>query len=485
MMRTICFSVLLVFAIGCATTKPAGSGGEGATKPALLVDQVVAWFVAGDVQSIEKALHPDMAKKINADLLKQGWFSQTGSLGDFVSHRAQYRIQDQGRTMVIASLLFKHGKRAIKVVSDGQNRIIGLRIDTEVRLKPAHRPQMPRGPYPYSIRDVTFTNSRDQTTIAGTLTLPKGDDPVPVVLLITGSGPQDRDSTIAKHKPFWVLADHLTRHGIGVLRVDDRGVGGTGGADKTPNFSDFEGDVNAGVAFLRKTEGVDPARIGLLGHSQGGMIAPLVAAKDPKIAFVVMLAGPAVDGLDLLMRQYLDILRGSAVPEKVIEKIRPVHLKTLKLAAEGAPEIELRAQLVKEVRLVTAFLPAHGTRDQVEAYIQGSADKAIGALLLAWYRDFANFTPSRWLKKLKCPVLALVGSKDIQVAADPNLAATEAALKTGGNTSFEVHKIPNLNHLFQTAKTGKMSEYEVISETFHPATLTQISDWIRKHTGTP
>jgi len=470
--------------LSCATTQGPIKNSEEAKETkknatsAAWVDSLVTSFASGDYKAVHASFDPKMAKAVTVKMLELGWIKKTKGLGPFVGHELIHHVEEEGLTTVLARLRFEHGTRAIKVARAQNGLVVGIRVDTEVRLMPARRPQTPKGPFPYTRQDVRFKNAQDGTELAGTLTLPKGISRAPVVVLLSGSGPQDRDSTVAKHKPFWVIADHLSRNGIGVLRVDDRGVGQSGGADRAPNFSDFEGDAKAAVAFLRKTEGVDPAKVGLLGHSQGGMIAPWVAANDPKIAFVVMLAGPGVDGIEVLMRQYLDILRVSGVKEETLKQIEPMHRKTLELAMNGAPKIEVRAQLIQEIRLATSFLPAHGTPEQIEAYIQGSADQAIGALLLPWYRDFANFKTSTWLKKLQCPVLALVGEKDIQVAADPNLAATEAALKAGGNKNYKVKKIPGLNHLFQTAKTGNMSEYETIQETFHPQTLDLISTWL-------
>jgi dipeptidyl aminopeptidase/acylaminoacyl peptidase len=323
-----------------------------------------------------------------------------------------------------------------------------------------NRPQEPKKPYPYDEEEITYENKAGGAKLAGTLTLPRGKGPFPVVLLITGSGPQDRDESLMGHKPFLVLADHLTRKGIAVLRVDDRGVGGSTGDMRNATTADFAGDALAGVEFLKKHPRVDPKRIGLAGHSEGGVIAPMVAAKSRDVAFIVLMAGTGVTGEQVLYTQSDLIIRAMGAPEEAVGKNRKLQ-ETMFAIVKSETDPKVTAE-----KLTAAV----GTG----AAAQGQAQMAS----TPWFRYFLTFDPATALREVKCPVLAINGELDLQVSPTQNLPAIEKALKAGGNKDYTVKVLPKLNHLFQTATTGSVTEYGTIEETMSPVALEAISGWI-------
>jgi len=327
------------------------------------------------------------------------------------------------------------------------------------------RPQNPVKPYPYREEEVSYANPAASITLAATLTIPPGKGPFPGVLLITGSGPQDRDEALMGHRPFLVLADYLTRHGIAVLRADDRGVGKSGGNFATGTTADFATDAQAGVAYLRERPEVNPRKIGLIGHSEGGTIPPMVAVRDPDVAFIVMLAGSGVPGDQILLAQSRLIAEAAGQSPAEAEKNANEEREVLALVKnekdDAALERELRQRLAG--KLPEAQLGAQ-----------------IKALTSPWFRFFLAYDPREDLRKVRCPVLALNGEKDLQVPPKLNLPAIRQALADGGNKHFETDELPGLNHLFQTARTGSPSEYAEIEETMSPLALEKISGWILK-----
>lgn len=326
----------------------------------------------------------------------------------------------------------------------------------------ARKPQEPRPPFPYKAEEVAYTNPADGARLAGTLTLPEGQGPFPAVVLITGSGAQDRDETLFGHKPFLLIADTLTRRGVAVLRVDDRGVGGSTGNPQTATTDTFAGDVAAGVSFLRGRRDIDPARVGLIGHSEGGIIAPMVAARDPKLAFLVLLAGSGVPGADITVSQVEVISRRSGESEAVVAE---------KVKLQRA----IMAVLVEEKDLAKARARLRPLA--VKAGLQGDTiDQQLDALLSPWFRRFVALDPRVYLAKVHVPVLALNGTLDTQVDAAVNLPAIAKAL--GHNHDVTTRALSGLNHLFQTAKTGLVDEYGALEETFAPAALTVVADWV-------
>ncbi|WP_297512623.1 alpha/beta fold hydrolase [uncultured Caulobacter sp.] len=329
------------------------------------------------------------------------------------------------------------------------------------------RPQTPQPPFPYRAEEVAYVNPASGLRLAGTLTLPPGAGPFPAVVLITGSGQQDRDETFFDHKPFWVIADALTRRGVAVLRVDDRGVGGSQAGDLArATTSQFATDVAAGVAFLRARGDIDPDRIGLIGHSEGGQIAPMVAAKDPRVAFLVLMAGPAIDGLELLVAQNRAIAEASGASAGEVAAMLKTKRAWFEAARDARDDDDARTRL-------SAVLDQQGVP-------AGAPQRAaVLALAVPWWREFLKSHPAEVLKTVQVPVLALNGAKDTQVPAAANLAATRQALS--GHKDVEIVALPGLNHLFQTAGTGLPDEYGKIEQTLAPEALTRIVDWTVAH----
>jgi len=325
------------------------------------------------------------------------------------------------------------------------------------------RPQNPVRPFPYREEEVSYENRVQGDTLAGTLTIPQGKRPFTAVLLITGSGPQDRDESLMGHKPFLVLSDWLTRHGIEVLRVDDRGVGKSTGVFGTATTADFATDVEAGVAFLKTRPEVNPKKIGLIGHSEGGIIAPMVAARNPEVAFIVMMAGSGVPGDQILVEQRKLIAEADGESKEDAEKdaVKEKVVLALVVKEKDSADLEkdLKAKLSEDVKE-----PQLGTQ--------------VKALTSPWFRYFLAYDPGPALRQVKCPVLALGGEKDLQVPPQQNLPVIRKALEEGGNQHFEVVELPSLNHLLQTAKTGSPLEYGTIEETIAPVALEKISSWI-------
>jgi pimeloyl-ACP methyl ester carboxylesterase len=320
-----------------------------------------------------------------------------------------------------------------------------------------NRPQLPKPPFPYSAEEVTFVNPAGGHKLAGTLTKPKGDGPFTAVVLVSGSGPQDRDESLLGHKPFLVLADHLTRAGIAVLRYDDRGVGKSGGTFAGCTSADFATDAHAAVKFLLGRPDIDRKRVGICGHSEGGLIGPMVAADHPAdIAFVVMLAGPGLPGDELLQLQVRDVYRAEGKDDKQIAALQT--LNRLSIAAMKKPWTDPRPVLAAAVGGV-----AGGAADKWRPKPPGDP----------WMRFFVSHDPRPTLAKVKCPVLALNGEKDAQVAAPENLKAIKAACPQA-----DCRELPGLNHLFQPCKTGGVAEYAEIETTFDPAALAIIAEWV-------
>jgi fermentation-respiration switch protein FrsA (DUF1100 family) len=332
------------------------------------------------------------------------------------------------------------------------------------------RPQNPVRPYPYRDEDVSYANKAASITLAATLTIPPGKGPFPAVLLIAGSGQHDRDEALMGHSPFLVLSDYLTRNGIAVLRADKRGVGKSRGNYATATTADFASDAEAGVTYLETRPEVDHRKIGLIGHSEGGVVAPIVATQDSNVAFIVMMAGSGVPGDDIIVAQLILIEEAGGQTHQEAEKAGADERKILTLVEQGKDDAELTKQLRAEL--------GDKTSDATLA-----AD--VKQLSSPWFRYFIQFDPATALRKVTCPVLALIGSKDLQVPPAQNLPAIRKALEAGGNKNFEADELPGLNHLFQTAKTGAPSEYGDIEETMSPTALERIATWILKQTSSP
>ena len=338
-----------------------------------------------------------------------------------------------------------------------------------------NRPQEPKKPYPYAEEQVVYENAAASVKLAGTLTLPPADKPCPAVLLITGSGSQDRDESLLGHKPFLVLADYLTRRGIAVLRVDDRGVGGSTGSP-TSTSDELAGDVLCGVDYLKSRKEIDPRRIGLIGHSEGGLIAPIVASRSRDVAFIVLLAGTGVTGEEIIYHQQDLIAKAGGANALTSALAVAANRRLFKIVKEEPDpakcEEKLRAALAPASALASVASPA------AKKDLDANLDTQMAALVSPWFRFFLVHDPQPVLRKVACPVLVLNGEKDLQVDPRQNLPPIEAALKDGGNPDYTIKQLPDLNHLFQHCQSGSPSEYGEIEETFSPQALEIIGDWI-------
>ncbi len=360
-------------------------------------------------------------------------------------------------------------------------------VKLDVNLKPTsatstmQRPQTPKPPFPYT-EDSIRVRHPEGHTLAGTLTIPQGSGPHPAVVLISGSGSQDRDETLFGHKPFWVLADHLSRHGIAVLRYDDRGVGEShpGNATLSDDTSlDYAGDVELLVDHLRTRGDIDPTHIGLMGHSEGGLIAPIVAAKrQDAVHFIVLLAGPGVPGGDILSAQVEAMLLAAGESPEQVAEVTKRQGAVLDAVVSDAPDEEIRALIrgLIEAQMVMADATADMTVDD------DTVDTAMAQLSSAWMRAFLDLDPAEHLAKVRCPVLALNGALDLQVPVDQNLPAIKQAVQSGGG-DVTIHRLEGLNHLFQPATKGTLDEYPRIETTFDPAAMAIITNWIRTQVG--
>lgn len=335
------------------------------------------------------------------------------------------------------------------------------------------RPQEPHPPFPYRTEEVRIPNMRAPgVTLAGTLTLPPGDGPFAAAILISGSGAQDRDESLMGHKPFAVLADHLTRAGIAVLRYDDRGTAQSTGRYSGATSADFATDAAAAYGYLRGRPEIDRAAIGYIGHSEGGMIAPLAAPDSPGAAFMVLLAGPGERTRDLMEAQRRAIGQSMGMSEAELGQAGPLQARIMEIAAGDLPPAEAEAAM----RAAMSDTAIAGS-----GIVPAQRDMLIGRMLDPWFRWFLRYDPAPALRALRMPVLALNGALDRQVLPAANLAGIRAA--TAGNRDVTLTELPGLNHLFQTARTGGIGEYAEIEETMAPVVLRTVADWIRARFG--
>ncbi|AEI48748.1 alpha/beta hydrolase family protein [Runella slithyformis] len=342
------------------------------------------------------------------------------------------------------------------------------------------RPQMPVGPFPYQSENVHFANADRSVQFGGTLTFPKGRGKFPAVVLITGSGQQDRDETLFGHKPFWVIADALSREGFAVLRVDDRGIGETTG--KSGTSADYAQDVLAAIDFLKARKEINPQKIGLMGHSEGGMIAPMVAVQSKDVAFIVSLAGLGVGGRELLLKQSDDILAKTGTNATYRGHVQSLNAAlydaAIRLPLEDDIKDSLQVAFDRWLKAQPdAVLGQMGFKSEVGKKNVTRQFDQIGS---KWYRYFLKYDPQPNLAKIKIPVLALNGSNDVQVSAKENLAGFEKGLTAAGNKNFKTVELPGLNHLFQTCQKCTTAEYGLLEETFSPEALKLIINWLKQ-----
>jgi pimeloyl-ACP methyl ester carboxylesterase len=348
------------------------------------------------------------------------------------------------------------------------------------------RPQDPEPPFPYAVEEVRFPNPEAGIELAGTLTLPASPGPHPAALLVSGSGPQDRNEALMGHRPFLVLGDFLTRQGIAVLRYDDRGVGASGGDFDAATTLDLAADAAAGIAFLRTRDDIRPEDLWIVGHSEGGLVAPMVANQRGDLAGVVLLAGPGVTGDSIIRLQTDLIARAGGASAELLARQRAAQASLNRAVLEIEDRDSAAAIIDREMRTsIAAMSPEE--RSQAGLTDAAARDRFIAAstrrLLSPWMRFFVAYDPGPALRALDVPTLALLGSLDLQVPAGENAAALRAALDQSQAPRWDVRVLPGLNHLFQHATTGAPSEYGGIEETFAPEAMRMIADWILSVTG--
>jgi len=353
----------------------------------------------------------------------------------------------------------------------------GMELDLDLtkvnEIPELKRPQEPKPPFPYIEEEITFENNEANIKLAGTLTIPNGKGPFPAVILVSGSGPQDRNEEIMGHKPFLVIADYLTRKNIAVLRYDDRSMGESEGDYRSATTVDFATDAAAAFEFLKNHKQINQEKIGIAGHSEGGLIAPMIAAKNKDISFIILLAGPGTQGDQVLIDQTELILKAEDTDEKEIEESIKTNKKIYKILATTADN-KKAAKKIKKLSMKNF--------DESDDTSEERIEQSIRVLTSDWFRYFLSYNPYPTLTKVQCPVLALIGENDLQVPAKKNLEAIERALTEGGNNNFKLKELKGLNHLFQTSETGSPGEYSKIEETFSPEALELIVNWIQKVT---
>lgn len=345
---------------------------------------------------------------------------------------------------------------------------------------PPERPQDPKPPFPYLEEEVTFENKDASLTLAGTFTYPENQDNIPAVILISGSGPQDRNEEFLGHKPFFVLADHLTRNGIAVLRFDDRGTGKSTGDFSSATTMDFVTDVLAAVEYLKTRTDISLGKIGLIGHSEGGLVAPLVSVESDDIDFIVLMAAPGMPGKEILRLQTELILKANGMNEDEIKKTVDINMKLYDIVL-SEEDSSIAVKKLKEV-----FDESYSEMSEEEKNRIGNPDayfqQQTRILLNPWFKFFLKYDPYETLTKVNVPVLAVNGEKDLQVPPKENLSLIEKAFKEGGNENYKIVELPGLNHLFQEAETGSPNEYSQIKQTIAPSALNLITDWIKEIT---
>lgn len=343
------------------------------------------------------------------------------------------------------------------------------------------RPQEPKPPFPYRAEEVTFASAESGVTLAGTLTVPQGTGPFPAVVLVSGSGPQNRDEELLGHKPFAVLADHLTRRGIAVLRFDDRGVGKSTGRFSVATSEDFAEDALGGVRFLKTRSEVAAGKIGVAGHSEGGLIAPMVAVQSTDVGFIVLLAGPGVPGDSILKAQGRLIAQAAGQQAEALDRQSRAQAEMFAAVRAGGDSAALVARLSEIGTRVLAEIPE--AERQASGVTPQMMQQQVQTLSSPWFRFFLTYDPRPTLRRVKVPVLAINGALDLQVPSQDNLRAIDAALREGGNTRVTTREFAGLNHLFQPTTTGAPFEYGTIETTMSPEVLEAISGWITERFG--
>ena len=338
----------------------------------------------------------------------------------------------------------------------------------EARATDPPRPQEPEPPYPYATEDVTFQNEADGSTLAGTLTHPAGEGPFPAVVLLSGSTPSARDYEFGGHKSFLVLADHLTRHGIAVLRYDKRGMGASEGNIGSASFEDFARDAAAAVRFLKNRPQIDAGNVGFVTHSAGGLIAPMVNERFEDAAFLALLMPPSLPGHEVLVEQNVRLRIGADVSTAEVDSTRKVHRRLFD-AIRADTDSATAAMRVRSILKNWGF-----SGNELE--------KRIEANTMPWWRDFVRYDPRPTLRKVDVPTLAVFGTKDLAVPPEQNAAPLRSALEKSPSEDVTVRVLDGLNHWMQPATTGRPNEISQIETTIAPELLDMLTDWIQTRT---
>jgi alpha/beta superfamily hydrolase len=342
------------------------------------------------------------------------------------------------------------------------------------------RPQEPQKPYSYYTEEVIFANKLAKINLAGTLSLPAKEGVFPAVILITGSGAQNRDEELLGHKPFLVIADYLTKNGIAVLRFDDRGIAMSKGEFTLATTLDFATDVEAALQYLQKRKEIDQKKIGLIGHSEGGIIAPMVANKSKNISFIILLAGTGIPGDELLLLQQELIGRVSGISEDDLKKSKITNTEVFGIVKNATNSDQMKKDITNYITKSIKSDPESKISDGISE--SEFINMQVSQITNPWMQFFIKYNPALALEKVNCPVLALIGDKDLQVPSKVNLESINKALIKGGNKKVTIKELPNLNHLFQECKTGLPEEYSEIEQTISPSALTEILNWIQIQT---
>jgi pimeloyl-ACP methyl ester carboxylesterase len=354
--------------------------------------------------------------------------------------------------------------------------VLSTNKNSAIATKPAARPQDPKD-FPYKQEEVTFINPKAGDRLAGTLTIPANGKVSKVVVLITGSGPQNRNEELFNHRPFLVWSDWLTRRGVAVLRYDDRGIAKSTGDFTGATTADFADDAEAAVNYLSSRADLKNAAIGLMGHSEGGIIAPMVASRNKAVKFVVLLAGPGVPSEVLMQKQSADQMRLLGAPEKAITQALASNDKIYQLIRQNqnlptaAFKVKADTLLYQIARVFSSGTLGNQTADE---FVRAKSTSIVSP----WFRCFMTLNPDDYLKKVTCPLLAINGTLDKQVSSAENLAGIKASMEKSGNKHYQVVPLTDLNHLLQKATTGGLAEYGQIEETIDPIALKTVSDWI-------
>ena len=342
-----------------------------------------------------------------------------------------------------------------------------LKLEKGVKESIKARPQDPQPPFNYRIEEVSFTNEKEGNTLTGTLTIPEGNGPFPAMVLVSGSGQENRDEELMNHRPFWVIADYCARHGIAVLRYDDRGMGGSTGEVMNATSLDFSYDAEAAFDFLRSQKLIDASRVGILGHSEGGIINFMVSSRRSEVAFLVSLAGPAVNGIEVLKEQQKAMLRAQGMTEEMIQFSSNANAQLFDIVEASSSREEadsLMRQLVKGW-----------------GYNEELTEQTVSQMTIPWMYYFMKYDPAEAIVKTSCPALLLNGSKDLQVLVTQNFPAYEKIIAEHGKTNLTLRELPDLNHLFQHCETGSPDEYFTIEETISPGVLEMMVGFVKQH----